>query len=239
MLGAYALVVACLVTADTGSVAKEPLEPTSQSMRFEWHVNGQAGDCGLFCQKWISATGTITDNTEAEFQAFAEISDLRGATLILDSEGGSVRGAIALGRAIRRLEMTTSIGRTKVFPPDSPGIRRAEVQPDTRCESMCVMLLLGGIRRHVPPEAHVLVHQIWIGSKRGRAREASYTADELELVQRDIGSLARFVVEMGCESHPDYFLVFLSGFPGRVVNNPKLFKEYPECPITVPTTSGH
>jgi hypothetical protein len=64
---------------------------------------------------------------------------------------------------------------------------------------MCVFVLLGGTRRHVPPEAHVLVHQIWIGNKRGRARESSYTAEELELVQRDIGSIALYTIEMGSD----------------------------------------
>ena len=59
-------------------------------------------------------------------------------------------------------------------------------------------LLLGGTRRYVPPEAHVLlVHMIWLGDKSKRAQEASYTAEELGLVQRDIGSIARYTVEMG------------------------------------------
>jgi len=49
----------------------------------------------------------------------------------------------------------------------------------------------------VPPEAHILVHQIWLGSKSKRALESTYSAEELRLVQRDIGSLARYTVEMG------------------------------------------
>jgi hypothetical protein len=49
----------------------------------------------------------------------------------------------------------------------------------------------------LPTEARVLVHQIWLGSKSKRAREASYSADELNLVQRDVGRLARYTVEMG------------------------------------------
>jgi hypothetical protein len=62
---------------------------------------------------------------------------------------------------------------------------------------MCAFILLGGTHRYVPPEARVLVHQIWLGSKSRRALEASYTAEELGLVERDIGSLARYTVEMG------------------------------------------
>ena len=46
-------------------------------------------------------------------------------------------------------------------------------------------------------EARVMVHQIWLGSKSRRSQEFSYSAEELGLVQRDIGSLARYTVEMG------------------------------------------
>src|SRR5258705_1835572 len=62
---------------------------------------------------------------------------------------------------------------------------------------MCAFLLLGGALRYVPPEARVLVHMIWLGDKREHAYEASYTAEELGLVQQDIGSIARYTVEMG------------------------------------------
>jgi hypothetical protein len=62
---------------------------------------------------------------------------------------------------------------------------------------MCAFLLLGGTRRYVPPEARVLVHMIWLRDKSKRAQEAIYTAEELGLVQRDIGSIARYTVEMG------------------------------------------
>ena len=62
---------------------------------------------------------------------------------------------------------------------------------------MCAFILLAGTRRYVPSEARVLVHQIWLGAKSKRAREISYTADELQLVQRDVGRLARYTAEMG------------------------------------------
>src|SRR5258705_4620108 len=64
---------------------------------------------------------------------------------------------------------------------------------------MCPFMLLGCIRRYVPAEAQVMVHQIWLGGKRKGALAASYSAEELTLVQRDIGSLARYTIEMGGE----------------------------------------
>ena len=44
---------------------------------------------------------------------------------------------------------------------------------------------------------HVLVHQIWLGKKRKHALESNYSAEELNVVQRDIGRLAQYTVEMG------------------------------------------
>ena len=46
-------------------------------------------------------------------------------------------------------------------------------------------------------EAHVLVHQIWLGKKRKQALESNYSAEELNVVQRDIGRLAQYTIEMG------------------------------------------
>jgi hypothetical protein len=41
-----------------------------------------------------------------------------------------------------------------------------------------------------------MVHQIWLGAS-ARALTASYSAEELTLVQRDIGALASYAIEMG------------------------------------------
>jgi hypothetical protein len=43
----------------------------------------------------------------------------------------------------------------------------------------------------------VLVHQIWLGDRRSDATAATYSAEDLVLVQRDIGRLALYTVEMG------------------------------------------
>jgi len=166
-------------------------------MRFEWRTEGPAERCGQDCRTWISATGVIAESTARDFEAFAKLHDVRGATLALDSEGGSVVAALALGRVIRGFDITTTVGRTMTLPPVDGAVPRATLLPNANCESMCAFLLLGGVRRYVPPQAHVLVHMIWLGSKSKRALESSYSAEELGLVQRDIGSLARYTIEMG------------------------------------------
>src|SRR5665213_428988 len=62
---------------------------------------------------------------------------------------------------------------------------------------MCVFLLLSGKTRYVPQAAHVRVHQIWMGDRADDAKAASYTAQDLMIVERDIGRLAKYTFDMG------------------------------------------
>jgi hypothetical protein len=184
------LVLAC---AGSAAIAAGQSTTQSQSMRFEWRSEGPADICGKSCRTWISAVGPITDRTPRDFTAFVKDRDVRGAVVVLDSEGGSVVDTMELGRTLRRLEVTTTIGKTITSIADG----RSSISPTASCESMCGFVLLGGLHRYVPPEARVLVHQIWLAKKREKAETASYGADELVLVERDIGSLARYTIEMG------------------------------------------
>jgi hypothetical protein len=172
---------------------------TPAAMRFEWRLEGPADQCRANCRIWISATGAIGTDTAREFQAFARGRDVRGATLVLESEGGSVVGAVALGRLVRSLDMTTVVGKTIGLPQGDDDQARATLTANARCESMCAFVLLGGTRRYVPMGAQVLVHQIWLGGKNKQALLSTYSAKELGVVQRDIGRLARYTIEMGGE----------------------------------------
>ena len=189
------LVLAC--TCLSASAGGAPTDKSqSSSMRFEWRAETPAGLCGQSCRTWISAVGPVTDRTPDDFAAFAGQKDVQGATLVLDSEGGSVVDTIKLGRALRSRDITTTVGTT-VIGTAADGGSTVALSPAAACESMCAFILLGGVRRYVPPEARILVHQIWLAKKRERPETASYTAGEIVLVERDIGSLARYTIEMG------------------------------------------
>ncbi len=188
------LVLACSVLP---AFARSPVpvqDIRSLPMRFEWRQEGPADQCGKHCRIWISAVGAITADTPRDFDAFLKGRDARGATMVLDSEGGSTLGALALGRTVRALAMTTTVGHSSDLPGRDA---RATLSPRADCESMCTFVLLAGVKRYVPPEARVLVHQIWLGDRRNDATAATYSAEDLVLVQRDIGRLAVYTVEMG------------------------------------------
>jgi hypothetical protein len=91
--------------------------------------------------------------------------------------------------------MVTTVGRTVAAA--EPG--RATLSPRGTCASMCAFALLGGVRRHVPDEARVLVHQIWPSKLREDALAASYTAGNMVRIQRELGQIARYTAEMGAD----------------------------------------
>jgi hypothetical protein len=62
---------------------------------------------------------------------------------------------------------------------------------------MCVFMLLSGKTRYVPVGAHVRVHQIWMGDRAEDAKAANYSAEDLMIVERDIGRLAKYTFDMG------------------------------------------
>ncbi|MFZ1064860.1 MAG: hypothetical protein WAN42_05050, partial [Pseudolabrys sp.] len=166
-------------------------------MHFELRTQGPADACGTSCKVFVSAAGAITADTPRNFLGFAQGHDLAGATIAIDSDGGSVLGAIALGRAIRKLKLVTTVGRLVDIPADGQNDQRAVLSPNADCESMCAFVLLGGVQRSVPADARVMVHQIWLGDRREDPTAASYSAEDLVLVQRDIGRLAQYTAEMG------------------------------------------
>jgi hypothetical protein len=176
-------------------------------MRFTIYADGSAETCASTCRPLIAASGMITADTPRQFIAFVRDNALQatqgahqtgrpGATVVLESDGGSVLGALDLGRAIRRFGFDTTVGRV-VERRATAFVRYGETAARADCQSMCAFVLLAGVQRRVPSDARVLVHQIWLGDRREDAVASNYTAEDLVVVQRDIGSILQYTIEMG------------------------------------------
>ena len=192
LLGAAALGAAlfgAVATTGTTAHAGAALEERKLPMKFNWVA------CDPNCRGWVSAVGIITADTPRDFEEFSRGRQLGGATVVLDSSGGSVNDAIALGRRFRNLGLSTTVGIS--VQNRSGQSARPAVAPEAYCESMCVFLLLAGKKRYVPEAAHVRVHQIWMGDRADDAKAASYSAQDLMIVERDIGRLAKYTFDMG------------------------------------------
>jgi hypothetical protein len=166
-------------------------------MHFEFRVQGPADVCGKSCKTFVAASGAITADTPRHFLLFTQSHDVSGATVVLDSDGGSVHGAIALGRELRNLKLATTVGTIVDLPSEGQDVPRVTLSSRGDCESMCAFVLLGGVSRSVPTDSRVMVHQIWLGDRREDPTAANYSAEDLVLVQRDIGRLAQYTAEMG------------------------------------------
>src|ERR1700736_6087403 len=192
LLGAAALCIAlpgAITPPGNSAHAGVTLEERKLPMHFNWVA------CQPNCKGWVSAVGIVTADSPKEFEEFARGRQLGGATIVLDSSGGSVNDSITLGRKFRSLGALTTVGVSVVN--QTPQGDRPAVVPEAYCESMCVFLLLSGKTRYVPEAAHVRVHQIWMGDRADDAKAASYSAQEMMIVERDIGRLAKYTFDMG------------------------------------------
>jgi hypothetical protein len=189
--------VLCLAALDGAGHAVSSLEERKLPMKFTWNPDSTSSSCEPQCKGWVAATGIVTAETYREFEEFAKSRDLRNVTVVLDSGGGSVLDAIKLGRRWRELRMSTTVGIAVETKTTLANMPRRSVMPEAYCESMCVFLLLAGVKRYVPEAAHIRVHQIWMGDRAEDAKAANYTAQDVSIIERDVGRLARYTFEMG------------------------------------------
>lgn len=96
---------------ERGSPPKlDPPPKQAGGMTFQWVREGPADKCGTTCREWVSAKGMIVPDTAREFEAFARTRDIAGKVVVLESPGGAVPAGLALGRALRRMNMTVTVG---------------------------------------------------------------------------------------------------------------------------------
>src|SRR5215471_3621338 len=107
LLSAAAHCIALLglvATLDGSAHAGDAHELRKMPMKFSWVA------CKPNCRGWVSAVGIVTADTPTDFDEFARGRQLGGATIVLDSSGGSVNDSIALGRRWRDLGALTTVG---------------------------------------------------------------------------------------------------------------------------------
>ena len=135
-------------------------------------VRSNAPGCEPTCPEWISAEGTIEAGTPALLKrALKKLGD-RKLPVIVDSPGGNVDAALALGRLIRKNKLDIAVGKTRFegcLPDekdctdnDGRGARYfgTAYADGSICNSACPLMFSGGVRRVVGQWAFLGVHQI-------------------------------------------------------------------------------
>ncbi|WP_085778951.1 hypothetical protein [Rhizobium sp. NXC14] len=132
--------------------------PTTQPMDF---LLMHHGNCQEECTQWISAEGDITQDTPVRLKAILETLGERKLPVVLQSNGGDMDAAFAMGRIIRAAGLETSVGRTRL--PNCPtlnprckasmaksGPTEGEVSAGgAYCLSTCALVLMSGTPRIV------------------------------------------------------------------------------------------
>jgi hypothetical protein len=153
------------------AAGKEPAPVFDPPMRFVV-VRSNAPGCEPTCPEWISAEGKIEPGTPALFKRALKAVGGRKLPVVVDSPGGSVEAALALGRMIRRNKLDIAVGKTRFTgcQPDVKGCREnngkgagyfgSTYANGATCNSACPLMFSGGIRRVVGEWAYLGVHQI-------------------------------------------------------------------------------
>jgi hypothetical protein len=122
----------------------------------------------------LMATGTITPGVS---EAFAAEVGKRGdyiRTVVLNSPGGSVTDALAMGRLIRERKFAT------------------EVEAGKYCASSCPLVFAGGVERRAGDKAAIGVHQVAAISS-----ASAMPRDEMDVAQRISARCQRYLGDMG------------------------------------------
>ena len=157
-------------------------------MTFATATNG--GSC-VGCS-WISAQGEITLKSHEKLRAFFNGKGIDD--VYLDSEGGSVEGAIELGRAFRELRVSTHVGQTL----SQPGEWRKDLKAG-HCLGACALAFAGGVTRGIGYKASRL-ERLAFG-----VSASSYTAETMpqhaavDGQARLDGKILAYVLDMGLD----------------------------------------
>jgi hypothetical protein len=140
-------------------------------------ATGPANACGPGCDAWIAADGKIDLSAAQRLRKVLARLGPRKLPLFLHSAGGSVLGAIELGRLVRSRNLTVSVGRTTPAGcrRDEPHDKACEMlkragqdlvsdldSSGAMCNSACVLVFAGGAQRSVPPWVRLGVHAIGV-----------------------------------------------------------------------------
>ncbi len=124
----------------------------------------------------ITLTGNIATGDAQRFADFLAAQNPSPETAFLNSPGGSVSDALAIGRAIRAAGINTEMTATDI------------------CLSACPYLLAGGLTRTTDAGSLIGVHQHYFGEN--TALPAFLAVSD---IQRGQGDVMRYLAEMGVD----------------------------------------
>ena len=133
-------------------------------MRFV-RVRSDDAACRPDCPEFISAEGKIVTGSADALERTLKAAGGRRLPIVINSAGGAVEDAMAMGRLIRARHLAVVVGHTTIArcPPSAKTCGEVKGAADSRgayCASACTLALAGGVERYVSPQSYVGVHQM-------------------------------------------------------------------------------
>lgn len=154
-------VVAKAEPAPAGLETPRPKEVAD--MRFVV-VRGSNPLCNPNCPEWISAEGAIAPQTPQKLRQLLAMIGNRRLPVVVSSQGGDLFSALAVGRLIHEKKLDIAVARTDFVGCD-PGewsclakegaYAGLTIDSGAACDSACALMLAGGVRRFVGPQARL------------------------------------------------------------------------------------
>lgn len=161
------------IFASVDAAQKEPVAPEYRPMDF---ILVRNGDCNVTCIQWISAQGAIKPGTPKRLKAMLKSLKGKKLPIVLQSFGGDVDAAFAMGRMIRAAGLDTAVGRTQLKDCSMLDVRCVEkmvrngwsegevTSVGAYCYSACPLVLAGG-RVRAAESGAIGLHQVTNGKK--------------------------------------------------------------------------
>lgn len=146
-------------------------QPDAEAMVFSI-VRNAAPACEPNCPEWIFAEGKIVGSSPAALKRILKQAGKRRLPILINSPGGDVDAAIAMGRMIRARGLDTAVSATRFkgcgprdpdckLPPRNQGVYSGNAYSGgSFCVSACPLMLAGGIDRLASQWSYVGVHQV-------------------------------------------------------------------------------
>jgi hypothetical protein len=173
-------------------------------------VRSDSPGCEPLCPEWIFAEGTITPATPKIFEWFLEKTKVKNLPIVIRSDGGHARAAMALGRSIRKHGMQVAVGAVSFAgcstarfycrsPVDPLGRYHGTiVETYNYCNSSCILVLAAGQRRFVGSANEIEAQKLAAEEMPAipNALKISTKADQEKAFQSD---LDKYLNEMGID----------------------------------------
>ncbi len=159
----------------------------ADAKRMTFISTSNGGNCNE-CE-FIVADGDIAIDSVDDFR------EVGGARVLINSKGGSLEGAIALGEEFRRRGVDVSVYKAE----QRAGSSFYDEMPSGECLSACVYAFFGGVKREVRDGSTLGIHAFAGDIAETNVDAPVYTRLELTAVQRLTGVLLEYTQRMGID----------------------------------------